>query len=620
MNKPNLDSAQLNTKGWKDINWRKAERYVFKLQKRIYAASRRGDVKQCRKLQKTLMRSWSNRVLAVRRVTQDNQGKKTAGVDGIKSLTPKARFELAGQLKLTGKSKPTRRVWIPKPGREEKRPLGIPVMYDRALQAVAKATLEPEWEAVFEPNSYGFRPGRSCHDAIKQIKNCIQNKAKFVLDADIAKCFDCINHEALLQKLNIKGKVRQQIKAWLKSGVIDKGAFTATSEGTPQGGVISPLLANIALHGLENRIKKYAEILPGNKQDNLTNLNLIRYADDFVVLHKDKAVVQRCREIISEWLADIGLELKPEKTRLTHTLNHELSEDGKAGFDFLGHHIQHYPAGKYRSNRNGHGKILGFNTLITPSAKASKAHIEEIGRIIKKHSSSPQAALIKDLNPVIRGWTSFYTKSDAQTAGELSKQDNLTYLKLRRWAKRRCGNINDGHIKYWTSIGNNNWVFATREGTANPLRLLNHSEFACSSTDYVKVKGDKSPYDGDTVYWSKRLGIHPQMPNRKAKLLKLQKGICPWCGLSFQEWDVLEVDHKIPRALSGKDEYKNLQLLHRHCHDEKTALDLIEIRKKDHSKFREKLSQFWNKTNWEWIHDIPNFISHAVRKSDLTDG
>ena len=619
MNKPNSDLV-IDTEGWKTINWRQAERYVFKLQKRIYAASRRGDVKQCRKLQKTLMRSWSNRVLAVRRVTQDNQGKKTAGVDGIKSLPPKARLELAGQLKLTGKSKPTRRVWIPKPGREEKRPLGIPTMYDRALQAVVKATLEPEWEAVFEPNSYGFRPGRSCHDAIKQIKNCIQNKAKYVLDADIAKCFDRINHEALSQKLNIKGKVRQQIKAWLKSGVIDKGAFTATSEGTPQGGVISPLLANIALHGLENRIKQYAETLPGYKQDNLTNLNLIRYADDFVVLHKDKAVVQRCREIISEWLADIGLELKPEKTRLTHTLNHELSEDGKAGFDFLGHHIQHYPAGKYRSNRNGHGKILGFNTLITPSAKASKAHIEEIGRIIKKHRSTPQSALIKDLNPVIRGWTSFYTKSDAQTAGELSKQDNLTYLKLRRWAKRRCGNINDGHIKYWTSIGDNNWVFATREGTANPLRLLNHSEFACSSTDYVKVKGDKSPYDGDTVYWSKRLGTHPEMPNRKARLIKQQKGKCPWCGLSFQEWDVLEVDHKIPRALSGKDEYKNLQLLHRHCHDEKTALDLIEIRKKDHSKFREKLSQFWNKTNWEWIHDIPNFISHAVRKSDMTNG
>ena len=260
MEKPKSDS-QKNTEGWKAINWRTVERYVFKLQKRIYAASRRGDVKRVRKLQKTLMRSWFNRVLSVRRVTQDNTGKKTAGVDGVKSLSPEARFELAKQLKLTGKSRPTRRVWIPKPGRDEKRPLGIPTMYDRALQAVVKAALEPEWEAVFEPNSYGFRPGRSAHDAIKQIKNCIQTQAKFVLDADIAKCFDRINHEKLLQKLNIKGKVRQQIKSWLKAGVIDQGAFTATSEGTPQGGVISPLLANIALHGLEEALKKYAETI-----------------------------------------------------------------------------------------------------------------------------------------------------------------------------------------------------------------------------------------------------------------------------------------------------------------------------------------------------------------------
>lgn len=574
------------------------------------------------------MRSWSNRVLAVRRVTQVNQGKKTAGVDGIKSLSPVARMKLVGQLRLTGKSKPTRRVWIPKPGREEKRPLGIPTMYDRALQAVVKSTLEPEWEAVFEPNSYGFRPGRSCHDAIKQIKNCIQSQAKFVLDADIAKCFDCINQEKLLQKLNIKGKVRQQIKAWLKSGVIDQGAFTATSEGTPQGGVISPLLANIALHGLENHIKEFAKTLDlrypcgikQSKRSRAQSLSLIRYADDFVVFHEDKTVVQRCKEIIQDWLTGIGLKLKPEKTRLTHTLKHELSEDGKAGFDFLGHHVQQYPAGKYRSNKTAEGKILGFNTLIIPSTKASKVHSEEVGRIITKHRSSPQMALIKDLNPVIRGWASFYSKSDAQTVGIFSKQDYLTYLKLRKWAKRRCGNINDGHIKYWTSIDGDNWVFATRRGDANPLRLLKHRETSCSSTDYVKVKGDKSPYDGDLVYWSSRLGTHPQMPNRKAKLLKQQKGKCPWCDLSFQEWDVLEVDHKIPRALSGKDEYKNLQLLHRHCHDEKTALDLIEIRKKDHSKFREKLSQFWNKTNWEWIHDIPNFISHAVRKSDMTNG
>jgi RNA-directed DNA polymerase len=255
MNKPKSD-LETNTEGWKAINWRQAERYVFKLQKRIFAASRCGDVKKVRKLQKTLMRSWSNRILSVRRVTQDNQGKKTAGVDGLKSLSPAERLELARELKLTGKSKPTRRVWIPKPGSNEKRPLGIPVMYDRALQAVVKSALEPEWEAIFEPNSYGFRPGRSCHDAIMQIKVCIQHKAKFVLDADIAKCFDRINHYELLQKLNTRGKVRRQVKSWLKSGVIDDGVFTATSEGTPQGGVISPLLANIALHGLEQRIEK----------------------------------------------------------------------------------------------------------------------------------------------------------------------------------------------------------------------------------------------------------------------------------------------------------------------------------------------------------------------------
>ena len=322
----------------------------------------------------------------------------------------------------------------------------------------------------------------SAHDAIKQITNCIQRKAKFVLDADITKCFDRINHEALLNKLNMKGKVRQQIKAWLKSGVINRGAFTATSEGTPQGGVISSLLANIALHGLERKLMEFAKTIDlrnhkGHQlgwQSKVDSLSIIRYADDFVVLHAKEAVVKRCRNIISEWLSEVGLELKPEKTRLSHTLHPELSDDGIAGFDFLGHHIQQFPAGRYRSNSNGHGILLGFKTLINPSTKASKAHQEEIKRLILKHRSSPQAALIKDLNPVIRGWTSLYTNSDAKSVGELAKQDFLTYLKLQRWAKRRCGNIKDGHIKYWTTICGDNWVFATREGYANPLRLLKH--------------------------------------------------------------------------------------------------------------------------------------------------
>lgn len=206
---------------WRDIDWHKLERCVSKLQKRIYRASQRGDVKAYRRLQKTLMKSWSARCLAVRRVTQDNKGKKTAGVDGIKSLRPSQRLELVGNLKLGSKVKPTRRVWIPKPGTDEKRPLGIPIMYDRALQALVKLALEPEWEAKFEPNSYGFRPGRSPHDAVEAIFNTIRYKSKYVLDADIAKCFDRISHEKLLKKLNTFPTIRCQIRNWLKAGVMD---------------------------------------------------------------------------------------------------------------------------------------------------------------------------------------------------------------------------------------------------------------------------------------------------------------------------------------------------------------------------------------------------------------
>ena len=507
MNTPKSDS-KLNTEGWRSINWRKAEKYVFKLQKRIYAASRCGDIKRVRKLQQTLMRSWSNRVLAVRRVTQDNQGKKTAGVDGVKSLSPEARLDLAKGLFVNGKSKPTRRVWIPKPGKTEKRPLSIPTLYDRALQAVVKATLEPEWEARFEPSSYGFRQGRSCHDAIKHIKNCIVSKAKFVLDADISQCFDRINHKALLLKLNMNGKVRQQIKAWLNSGVIDSGEFIATMAGTPQGGVLSPLLANIALHGLETLIE---QDFPANKSRKvrgsiqrfgykISQPSFIRYADDFIVIHESRAVINRCEEIIRNWLQGIGLELKPEKTRVAHTLHAHLSEDGQAGFDFLGHHIQHKKVGKYRDNKNSLGEKLGFITLITPSKKAIDSHKKVMKSIITKHRSSSQAELIKDLNPIIRGWATYYRVSDAGTAGEFDRLDKITYLQLRRWAKRQTGSISEGHQKYWHTIGNNHWVFTTRPDS-NGLKLLNHIEFHSSVNDYVKVRGDKSPYDGDTIYW-----------------------------------------------------------------------------------------------------------------------
>ncbi|MEL7039729.1 MAG: reverse transcriptase domain-containing protein [Cyanobacteria bacterium J06592_8] len=637
---PNTDS-KLKTVGWGDINWRKVERYVFKLQTRIYAASRRGDVKQVRKLQKTLMSSWSNKVLSVRKVTQDNRGKKTAGVDGVKALSPEARMNLIGQLKITGKSHPTRRVWIPKPGKDEQRPLGIPTIHDRALQNLVKTALEPEWEAQFEPNSYGFRPGRSCQDAIWSIKNSIQNQPKFVLDADIARCFDRINHLALLQRLGYTGKIRQQIKAWsqfsrmqapgaavtsLKSGVIDQKVFTATSEGTMQGGVISPLLANIALHGMEQMLMEFVKSLDMRRNDKpnsqiswqqkVKSLTFIRYADDFLLIHKDLSVVQRCRELISEWLKDIGLELKPSKTRIAHTLYQELSEDGKAGFDFLGYHIQQFPTGKYRSSIHPSTKEkLGFRTLITPSKDACKKHQLQLKQVVDKHKYSHQALLIKELNPIIRGWTNYYQFSNAQTVGELTRQDYLLFQKLRAWSRHRTGDWYKARKKYWTRIGNNNWVFATRQGDANPLRLLTHTEFGSSGSEYVKVKGKDSPFNGNLVYWSTRMGKHPDMPTRKALLLKKQKGVCPWCCLHFREEDILEVDHIKATALGGKDEYKNLQLLHGHCHDEKTALDRLYIRRSQSLQRLKLISQELDKLVWFWKDDILITSNQKVESS-----
>lgn len=271
---------------WNDIPWQKLERNVFKIQKRIYQASRCGNVKLVHRLQRLLIKSWSAKALAVRRVTQDNQGKKTAGVDGVKSLSPTARLKLIDELKWGTKVKPTRRVWIPKPGKTEKRPLGIPTMYDRALQALGKMALEPEWEAKFEPNSYGFRLGRSCHDAIQAIFLSISKKAKYVLDADISKCFDRINHKKLLEKLNTTPSFRRQVRAWLKAGVMDGKELFPTDEGTPQGGVISPLLANVALHGMEEMIKELSESfdMKGSngryqlpKRDKRNSVSIIRY-------------------------------------------------------------------------------------------------------------------------------------------------------------------------------------------------------------------------------------------------------------------------------------------------------------------------------------------------------
>ncbi len=543
---------------WNRIDWRKLERTVFKLQNRIYRASQRGDVRVVRKLQRTLMKSWSAKMLAVRKVTQQNKGKKTAGIDGKKALYSKHRLDLVVSLKIYRKPQPTRRVWIPKPGRDEKRPLGIPTIYDRALQALVKQALEPEWEAKFEPNSYGFRPGRSCHDAIGAIFSGIKGMPKWVLDADISKCFDKINHNALIQKLNTYPSMRRLIKHWLKAGVMDGGTFSPTKEGTPQGGIISPLLANIALHGMEERIKRYGESLPGRKVANRQALNIVRYADDFVIMHKDPSVIKECREVIGKWLSDIGLELKPSKTKIVHTME---------GFDFLGFNIRQYKVGKTHSKQ-------GFKTIIKPSQKSIKEHYERLASIIDKHKAAPQEALIRHLRPIIRGWCNYYSAVCSKRT--YSKIDNMLWNKLQRWGYRRHSKKSKAWVnkKYWgtkvekpkkprEALKVDNWVFMVDEDNF----LQKHAK--TQIIRHKKVQENRSPFDGDLVYWSARIQKHPEMTSQKGRLLKRQEGKCTHCGLTFRSEDQIEKHHIIPRSNGGTDLDKNLELLHLHCHDAK---------------------------------------------------
>lgn len=561
------------TTEWNALDWRKLEKRVFKLQNRIFKASSRSDVKAVRRLQKTLLRSRSAKCLAVRRVTQDNQGKKTAGIDGVRQLTPIARIQLAENLKISDDAKPTRRVWIPKPGTEEKRPLGIPTMEDRARQALVKLMLEPEWEAKFEPNSYGFRPGRSCHDAIGAIWIDLNQRAKFVLDADISKCFDRIDHSALLAKLGTFPACRRQIKAWLKAGFMDGGTLFPTEEGTPQGGVISPLLANIALHGLETAITG----IPIKRRP-----KVVRYADDFVVFGNSPEIIERSKKVAEEWLREVGLELKPSKTRIAHT--HE-EYNGNLGFDFLGFTVRQFSVGKYHTAFNGKGQSLGFKTLIKPSKQNVKRHMEKIDKIILAHRSAPQAALIQRLNPLISGWSNYF--STVVSKMTFNWLDNYVFWRLWAWANHRHPSKSKSwqKKKYWHRAWGRSWVFGVRKDDAF-ITLNLHARTPI--VRHVKVQGQRSPYDGDWIYWSSRQGKHPEVSTRTAILLKRQKGRCSYCRLYFKANDLLETDHIIPKCKRRDDGYKNLQVLHRHCHDSKTAADAAVRGTNDKAHIREE--------------------------------
>ena len=535
------------TEDWRALPWKEIQRNARRLQQRIYQAERRGDWKRARNIQRLLLRSWSARCLAVRQVTQENRGKRTAGVDGVASLTPRQRLKLAKKLRNLSdwKEAPIRRKRIPKPGSQEWRNLGIPVMADRAMQALVKLALEPEWEAKFEPNSYGFRPGRSAHDAIEAIFNAICLKAKYALDTDIEKCFDRISHKALLAKLNSIHPIMRLVRAWLKAGIVDGDEMIFPEAGAPQGGVISPLLCNVALHGLEEAITRAAP--------RRYRATVVRYADDLVILCADLETLIELKVVAEEWLDAMELQLKPSKTRITHTLN---EYEGNVGFDFLGFNVRQYSVGKHRT-RTYRGKP-GFKTLIQPSQKAIKRHHHKIGEVICRHRGAPQKALIGALNPIVRGWTGYYRTCVAKRT--FSTMDHQVSHKLTRWAQHRHPTKTAGWCfrRYWRR-GKSRMNFSDGKTT-----LIGYMDTPI--VRHVKVRGDKSPYDGDWVYWVRRLGRDPTKSDRVVKLLKRQGALCMVCGLCFTTEDKMEVHHWDGDRRNNR--YRNLALLHVHCHDQ----------------------------------------------------
>ncbi|NEP52838.1 MAG: group II intron reverse transcriptase/maturase [Moorea sp. SIO3C2] len=536
---------------WRRLPWPRIEREVFKLQRRIYQAAQRHDQRNVHRLQRLLCHSWYARLLSVRRVSQDNRGKRTAGIDGVCKLKDDERLDLAQRLDLRSKAKGVRRIWIAKPNSQQKRPLGIPVMAERAAQAWVKLALEPEWEARFEANSYGFRPGRNAHDAIAAIFNAIVHRPKYVLDADIAQCFDRIEHTQLLSKLNAPPWLSRPIRGWLKAGAWQQGEWYATSAGTPQGGVLSPLLANVALHGMEQYLKAqfpaYSYSQAG-RRIRVLPIQVIRYADDFVVLHPDEQVIHRAKAALEAWLSQMGLQLKPSKTSIVHTLG---AEGVDTGFDFLGFHIRQFPI-------NPRHKACGYKTIIKPSPIAMHRHYQQLRHLVRSHRGRAQQRLIASLNHSIQGWSRYY--STVVSSQCFSRMDNQLRQLLLRWTKRQSGqNAHQQMARYWGIDRGLGWSFCTPDN----YRLIGHREMPIKR--HIKVRQSKSPFDGDWLYWAARRGWYPGTSTRVAQLLKRQEGRCSYCGQFFDAESVIEVHHR--NRNRNDNSLKNLCALHGHCHD-----------------------------------------------------
>jgi RNA-directed DNA polymerase len=538
---------------WHLIDWGLVTQFVGKAQMRIAQAEQDHDFRRVKRLQRNLVRSWQAKALAVRRVTE-NRGKRSSGVDGELWNTPEAKWKAVCHLNKSGyRARPLRRVYIPKSNGKE-RPLGIPTMFDRAMQALYLLALEPVAECTSDPNSYGFRKGRSTHDACGQLFVTLSKRAsaQWILDADITGFFDHINHDWLLQHVHMNRRILRQ---WLKSGVIDRGHLNRTEMGTPQGGIISPTLANITLNGLERGLARHLAVSLGSRQAERAKVNVVRYADDFVVTGNSQELLN---DVVVPWVREFlrerGLQLSLAKTRVAHV------DDG---FDFLGWNFRKY----------------GGKMLIKPSTKNMQVFYRKVSDIIERSLSVPTERLIRRLNPVLRGWAEYHKGVVAKEA--FSRLDYQIHWRLMRWGLRRHPRKTRSWVftHYWQQLGNRQAFAANSVNRlGDPLLLVLYQLSATAIVRHPKIMGAYNPFDPEwELYGEQRhVALRSQtiFDTGRQTLWNEQNGHCVVCETLLGSASESDDHHIVYRMHGGGNALFNRVLLHPVCHRRVHALGL----------------------------------------------
>lgn len=526
---------------WHVIDWAKSHAIVRRLQARIVKATQEGRWNKVKALQRLLTTSYSGKTIAVKRVTE-NQGKKTPGVDGTTWSTPEAKLQATLSLRRRGyKPMPLRRVYIPK-SNGKMRPLGIPTMRDRAMQALHLLALEAVAETLADGNSYGFRPERATRDAIEQCFTALAQRLshQWILEGDIKGCFDNISHDWMIANVPTDKVI---LTKWLKAGYIEQRRLFPTHAGTPQGGIISPTLANMTLDGLERALDQ--------KFKYPRRINFVRYADDFVITGRSKELLEsEVRPFVEGFLAERGLVLSEEKTRITHIND---------GFDFLGQNVRKYD-----------GKML-----IKPSTKNVKAFMDKIREKIKAAPTVPAYVLVAMLNPIIRGWANYHKHVVSKEVYQHT--DHAIWQAVWNWAKRRHPKKPARWVKqkYFPAQGSRQWVFSAlrpeimANGEQMRTSLILLSDTAIQR--HVKVQAKLNPFDPEwETYLEKRLSFKmlDSLGGRR-KLLALwreQGGKCPVCSQAITSETGWHVHHILERSNGGDNRQSNLMMTHEGCH------------------------------------------------------